>query len=272
MTAFSISLRFGKVNLSTGVRLHYAEQGDPAGHAIILLHGVTDSWFSFSRVLPLIHSTYHTIALSQRGHGDSDRPESGYLLTDFAKDVIALMDEMGINSATIVGHSMGSHVAQRVAVLAPARVARLVLVGSATTIGNDVVTEFQKEVDALEDPVPESLPRDFQLGCVYQPVPEEFMNQVIQESLKLPARVWKAAFTGMLDDAPIKLSEILAPTLILWGEHDAFFSLAEQDLLAAGIENSVLKVYEETGHTPQWERPEQFVRDIEDFINRTEPR
>src|SRR5262245_29905615 len=62
-------VRFADVQLATGVRLHYAEQGDPQGHPIILLHGYTDSWFSYSRVLPLLPTRYRAYALDQRGHG-----------------------------------------------------------------------------------------------------------------------------------------------------------------------------------------------------------
>jgi pimeloyl-ACP methyl ester carboxylesterase len=55
--------------LATGVRLHYAQRGDPTGEAIVFLHGYSDSWFSFSRVLPLLSPEYHAFALTQRGQG-----------------------------------------------------------------------------------------------------------------------------------------------------------------------------------------------------------
>ena len=60
--------------LSTGVRLYYAQRGNRGGEAIIFLHGSSDSWFSFSRVLPFLSPSYHAFALTQRGHGDSDKP------------------------------------------------------------------------------------------------------------------------------------------------------------------------------------------------------
>lgn len=77
------------IQLSTGVRLHYAEQGHADGHPMILLHGYSDASFSFSRVLPLLPATYHVFALDQRGHGNSQRPAQGYAMADFAADVIA---------------------------------------------------------------------------------------------------------------------------------------------------------------------------------------
>src|SRR5215213_869174 len=96
--------RFQDVTLPTGVRLRYAAQGDPAGPGIILLHGFTDSWFSWSEVLPRLSPSLNVFALDQRGHGDSDRPDTGYALDDFAGDVLAFMDAVGLGSATVVGH------------------------------------------------------------------------------------------------------------------------------------------------------------------------
>lgn len=88
-------LTFASARLRTGVRLQYAEQGDRAGDAVILLHGYSDSWFSFSRILPLLPDSYHVFALDQRGHGDSERPDGGYAIHGLATDVLAFMDEIG---------------------------------------------------------------------------------------------------------------------------------------------------------------------------------
>src|SRR3712207_2944078 len=82
----SSQLRFATTRLTTDVTLHYAEQGDQAGEAIIFLHGYSDSWFSFSRVLPLLSPAYHTFALTQRGHGDSDKPQCCYTPKDFRSE------------------------------------------------------------------------------------------------------------------------------------------------------------------------------------------
>ena len=99
------------------------------------------------------------------------------------------------------------------------------------------------------------------------------MERVVEESLKLPARVLRAVMTGMLaPDAQARLSKIKAPTLILWGEQDTLFPRAEQNSLASAIPSAVLQVYPQTGHSLHWERPEQFVKDLENFMSRTEPR
>src|SRR5687768_13080157 len=128
--------RFADIRLATGIRLHYAEQGPATGTPIILLHGYSDSWFSFSLVLPALSRENRVYALDLRGHGNSDRPASGYRMRDMAADVIAFMDAKGIARATIIGHSMGGFVAQHVALAAPRRVSQLVLIGTATTPRN----------------------------------------------------------------------------------------------------------------------------------------
>jgi pimeloyl-ACP methyl ester carboxylesterase len=161
---------------------------------------------------------------------------------------------------------MGSFVAQQVAVTAPERVEKLILTGSATTVRNNAVLDLQKGVNELKDSVPNEFAREFQYSTVHKSPPDEFMNRVIAESLKVPARVWRDTMTGMLSrDAKSQLGKIKAPTLIVWGDKENVFPRAEQDALVSAIPNAVLKVYAETGHCPNWERPEQFVRDFEEF-------
>lgn len=267
-TRTTLSPRLSKIRLASGVRLSYAEQGNRDGVPVILLHGITDSWFSFSPVLPLFDASCRVFALSQRGHGDSARPEGGYAVRDFAADVIAFMDALEIPSAVLVGHSMGSFVAQRVAFEAPQRVRKLVLVGSASTAHNEGVLELLREVEALSDPVPVEFARAFQDSTVYRPLPEDFMQKVTAESLKLPARVWRAAFKGLVEDNDDRrLNSIRVRTLILWGDRDTVFSRSEQEVLISRLPNAALKIYPETGHALHWERPEQFAHDLKQFIN-----
>jgi non-heme chloroperoxidase len=264
--------RTADVQLSTGVRLNYAEGGDVGGRPVVLLHGYTDSWFSYSRVLPLLAPEYRAYAPSQRGHGDSERPVGGYAMADFAADVIAFMDALGLPQATVVGHSMGSLVAMETALAAPERVERLVLIGSATDMRSEDMLGLRREVDALEDPVPEEFAREFQVSTIHHPIPEEFLERAVAESLKLPARVWRDALAGQLaaDYAP-GLAGIRMPALLLRGDRDALFPRASQEALPAGLPQAVSKIYADTGHALHWERPAEFVRDFEEFMARAEP-
>jgi non-heme chloroperoxidase len=258
--------------LSTGVRLHYAERGDQGGEAIIFLHGYTDSWYSFSRVLPLLSPSYHAFALTERGHGDSDKPECCYTLDDFAADVDAFMDAVGVEEATLVGSSGGGFMAQRVAVRYPYRVSRLVLMSTAaegSAFRSD--SESEEAIRTLEEPVPPEFVRAFQQSMIIQPVPEEFFETVISESLKLPARVWRDYLEGVVLAEAAPLGEIKAPTLIMWGEHDPYPPREAQERLAREIPDATLKVYPDSSHAMHWERPEEVVRDLEEFIKDTRP-
>jgi pimeloyl-ACP methyl ester carboxylesterase len=269
-TAALSEVQFSSLILKTGVRLHYAYKGDPSGTPVIMLHGFTDSWFSFSRVLPLLDNKYRVYILDQRGHGDSDRPMGGYALPQFAGDVVAFMDAMNIKQATIVGHCMGSFVAQHVASEAPDRVSKLVLIASATNLRNDTVRELQREIGGLKDtaPVPETFARDFQSSTIYSPLPTEFVQAVVKESVKVPVHVWREVVAELLaPEADVQLKKIKTPTLIVWGEKESLFPRSEQDRLVSELRHATLKVYPETGHALHWERPERFARDLQAFIN-----
>ena len=261
------SVRFADARLSTGVRLHYAEQGDRAGNPVILLHGITDSWFSFSLVLPLLSARHRAWALDQRGHGDSERPSGGYAVQDFAGDVLAFMDAMELERATLVGHSMGSLVALETGLAAPGRISGLVLIGSAAHIRSEDILQLQQQFSMLDDPVPAEIARDFQASTIHHPVPDDFFERAVAESLKVPARVWRDALTGLLAvDYTDRLPDLRMPALLLWGDHDEIFPRAGQRALASGLPNATSRVYPATGHALHWERPADFVRDLEKFV------
>ena len=142
------------VSLSTGVRIEYVEQGKADGEPVIFLHGVTDSWRSFERVLPLLPPNIHAFALSQRGHGDSSRPTSGYRFADMSADLLAFLDAMGLRTAIIVGHSMGASVAQRFVIDHPDRVERFVVMGAFSTFDDPGFADFvASSIAPLTDPI-----------------------------------------------------------------------------------------------------------------------
>jgi non-heme chloroperoxidase len=269
------AVRFDAVRLSTDVTLHYAERGGRTGEAIIFLHAYVDSWFTFSQMLPLLPPEYHVFAPDQRGHGDSQKPQCCYAVDDYAADVDAFMEAVGIEEATLVCSSSAGLIAQRVALDYPHRVSRLVLIGSPTTlVNNEAVREAGKEMFAgLEDPISPEFVREFLESTTHNPVPEGFLSTLVSESLKVPARVWRDYFEGVVlrvDDTS-RLGEIEAPTLVLWGEQDAFLEREEQQRRAAAIPDARLKVYPDTGHVVHWERPEWVVGDLEAFMRDTRP-
>jgi non-heme chloroperoxidase len=266
--ATQLATRVASVRLATGVRLRFQDWGAPTAPPVVFLHGYTDSSFSYSRLLPhLSPERHHAYALDQRGHGDSDRPDQGYAVDDFAADVVAFLDALRIERASLVGHSLGSVIARRVAETHPHRVERLVLIGAVPTPVNAGIQDFLEVVRSLPEPVPADFVHDFQVSTLHVPVPESFLAQVVAESLKVPARVWREVLERLAEaDDSHELAGLRTPTLLLWGDRDAYFPRQEQDHLAAAMPNARLTVYPETGHSPHWERPEQVARDLGTFL------
>ena len=245
--------------------LSAARTGNPDGEAVVLLHGYSDSWRSYLPLMRELPRSLDLIALSLRGHGDSGRPEGPYGTGPMARDVVAAMDRLGIARATVVGHSMGSLVAQRLAQDHPDRVNRLVLIGAfATLAGNPEVDMLWRDaVSGLTDPVDPVFVRSFQQSSLARPVPADFLAGVVEESLKLPARVWRAALDAIRrEDRTALLGRIEAETTIVWGDRDGFSRRAEQERLARSIPRARLIVHQGTGHSPHWEDPARTAADI----------
>jgi non-heme chloroperoxidase len=261
------------VALSTGVRLPYVEQGDPAGVPVLMLHGYTDSWRSFELLLPHLPPRVRAIAVTQRGHGDADRPATGYQPEDFVSDVAAFMDALELPAAVLVGHSGGSYTAQRFAIEHPDRTLGIALVGAFRALhGKPELHELWQAVAELRDPVDPDFVREFQESTATQPVPVEFMEAVIAESRKVPARVWQATLKGLLDaEAPTETGTITAPTLILWGDRDTLCTRRDQEALVAAISGARLVVFQGTGHAVHWEQPERVAAELAAFVE-TGPR
>jgi non-heme chloroperoxidase len=253
------------VELSTGVTLPYVEQGDPAGVPVVLLHGGTDSWRSFEPVLPHLPNSIRAFALTQRGHGDASRPAADYHPRDFAADVAAFLDSQDLESAVIAGHSMGSTVALRFALDYPQRTRGLVPMGTFVRYRtNPVIVEFVEDVvSGLKDPIDRSVAQDFQESTLAGPISPGFLEVAVAESLKVPARVWRDLFAGLLDDEHVaRLDSIEAPTLLIWGDQDAFVPESDQQTLLATIAGSRLEIYRGTGHAVHWEEPARFAADL----------
>lgn len=258
-------MSFAEVASGDGVHIHYAHQGPPDGPAIILLHGLSDSSFSFSRVMPLLPSELRVIAPDLRGHGHSARPATGYRVGDHAGDVLRMMDVLSIPRAVIVGHSMGSFVAQAIAEHAPERISSLVLLGSARVADTPGMRELRGEVHSLTDPVDLGFVRAFQYSTIAAPVPGEFMESVISNSRRMPAHVWKKALQGMMEYKPRTLRPEVR-TLVLGGKLDSVFSIFEQTALAREFTNVELRLFDGIGHTLHWEQPQWFVDELLRFV------
>jgi pimeloyl-ACP methyl ester carboxylesterase len=251
--------------------LQYVEQGSAAGTPpVLLLPGMGDSWRSFEPVLARLRPGRHAIAVSQRGHGGSDHPSSGYAPQDYAADVVAFLDAAGVDQAVLVGHSSSALTGRVVAATHPDRVAGLVLIASPLTlVDNAAAIALADEVLAkLEDPVGDDFVDSFVGETVGVPLPDAFLDVVRAESKLVPARVWRETFAAMLaHDGTQGLRTIRAPCLLVWGDDDEIVGRSDQEALRAAMPNAMLRVYDGLGHSPHWEDPGRFTADLEVFLD-----
>jgi pimeloyl-ACP methyl ester carboxylesterase len=248
--------------LRDGLELPYVEHGDPDGVPVVLLHGWLDSLRCFDRLMAVLPKRIYALAFDQRGHGDAAKPAAGYGLGNFANDVGTFMDAVGLEAAVLAGASSGGYVAQRFAVDDPGRTLGLALLGSPRSLRGPR-PRFADVVATLEDPIDAAFVRELSEGMVACEVPEAVMATLCEETLKVPARVWRDAFEGLLAaEPPLETGRISAPTLIVWGARDALLPRADQEALAAEIPGARLVVYPDVGHLPVIEEPERVAADL----------
>jgi non-heme chloroperoxidase len=254
------------VELPTGVTLKYVEEGPQNAPPLILLHGLTDSSRSWSMSMPHLAESYHVLVLDQRGHGDSESPRCCYAIPDFAGDVVAFMDTLKIPKATIAGHSMGSFIAEYLAVDSPQRVDKLILVGAgASGVGNATLDWVLESVEQFTDPIDPKFITEWTSNP--NPVDQQFLEHVKPETAKVPPHVWRGATLGlMVEDHTHLLARIKAPVLIIWGDLDSILTSKDQETLRKGLPSAEFRVYEGIGHNVQWEQPERVAKDIAEFM------
>jgi pimeloyl-ACP methyl ester carboxylesterase len=122
--------RFATAN---GIRIHYREttggrETAGGGGPLLCLHGITSNARAWDGLAAELAPEYRVIAPDLRGRGDSDKPEDGYGLEGHAADAVGLLDELGIERAVLVGHSLGALIGMQLAAEYPERIAKLVLV------------------------------------------------------------------------------------------------------------------------------------------------
>ena len=257
-----------KIELSTGVDLEFVEQGDPKGIPVIFLHGLSDSWHSFESVLRHLPKTIRAFAISQRGHGDSDRPVTGYSPRDFSNDIAAFIQKKELGAVIIVGHSMGGMNAQQFALDHPRLTKALVIIDSESNFAdNPGFSEFNQSVQAMEGEMSREFMTGFQKETLANSIDSTYFNLLVEEAMKCPLPVFKLALSELTkSDLTKRLRSFNKPTLIFWGSKDSFCDRKGQVVLKETIYNSTFIEYLGTGHALHWEQPESFAKDLVYFI------
>ncbi len=251
--------------LATGVTVAHVSSGPETGTPVVLLHPWGESRQSFDRLVPLLPDGVRAIALDQRGHGDAERPTSGYSLAEAGDDVVAFLDALDLTSAVLVGSSSGGYVAQQVAVTRPDRVTGLVLLGSPRSLQEP--PSFAAEVDRLTDPVDSEWVREALAWFpLHHPVPRWYLDDRVRDGAGIPAHVWRAVLHGLVEATPpTDRGPITAPTLLICGELDDLVG-DDQAAIAAAARDARTVVYEDTGHLVLWEQPDRIAADLGRFL------
>ena len=112
---------------TNGIKVQAHRGGVSGAPSVMLLHGITDSGLCWERFATILAKTYDVIMLDARGHGQSDKPETGYIPHDYAADVAGVIDALALDQPVVIGHSMGAATAATVRGLYPTKVRALVL-------------------------------------------------------------------------------------------------------------------------------------------------
>lgn len=282
----------GSTALPGGITLSHVELGNPAGEPVLFLHGYTDTGRSFHATMRALHKLrpdLRLIAPDQRGHGASSMPDSAscaptpercFHPANFAGDLVAFMDRRGIRRAHLVGASMGSLVAQEVALSHPERVQRLVLIGSAAgTAGHPGVKDFllagltegpwreQIERQGIDFPAGayHRVPTDADTGAVrwmlanfvVEPLADSaLLDVLVQETVRIPIGTWLGVPRALSTyDNTERLADLTASTLVIWGVQDNMFTAEDQRRLRLALDRAVAAcgagyVWKQYGRSP----------------------
>lgn len=268
----------GRILSVDGVGIHYLEAGE--GPALVLIHGLGASTFTFRRILPDLARRFRVVALDLKGFGFSERPDGDYALSTQAELVRQVMDQLDIDRASVLGHSMGGAVAMRLALACPERVERLILASSASDVELGRRTWGAAIIGRM---LPIAAPftlhnrrfREFSLKSGYYD-PGRCTEDVI-EGYMLPGMVrgyLRALGNTMAHwrhDPPLHPEEITQPTLVLWGAEDRWLPPSRGERLHRLIPGSRLALVEGGGHLFLEEQPQAALRLIEEFLLEREP-
>ncbi|WP_422748041.1 alpha/beta fold hydrolase [Mycobacterium sp. WMMD1722] len=273
-----------------GYRRAYRIAGD--GPAILLIHGIGDNSTTWSTVQTMLAQRFTVIAPDLLGHGRSDKPRADYSVAAYANGMRDLLSVLGIDRATVVGHSLGGGVAMQFAYQFPQLVDRLVLVG-AGGVTKDVNVALRiaalpmgSEALALLR-LPMVLPAMQLLGRaagtalgstrvgrdlsemmrILADLPEPTANSAFARTLRAVVD-WRGQVVTMLDRCYLTES---VPVQLVWGSHDSVIPAAHGHLAHAAMPGSRLDIFDGAGHFPFHDDPDRFVELVRNFIDTTAP-
>jgi pimeloyl-ACP methyl ester carboxylesterase len=255
-----------------------------ATQSLVFVHGLAGSWPNWLEQLPAFGADHRVIALDLPGFGHSPMPRQKISISNYARILEHLLDELGIDAAAVVGNSMGGFIGAELAIAFPQRVERLVLVSAAglSTHGHRGSTQALAAIRPLErilmasgawaasksdTVVRRARLRELALGVVVRH-PDRLDPRLAAEQVRGAGTPGFLQGLEAVIDYEIRerLGEIACPTLIVWGDHDRLISVRDADVFAELIPDSRKVVFDDTGHMAMLERPDEFNALLEQFL------
>lgn len=246
-----------------GIDLNVNIEGE--GHPLILIHGIGGDYNQLGNIISQFSRKFRTIAMDCRGHGKSDKPDN-YTLQDHVNDILGIMNYYELHTASLLGVSMGSYIAQGVAITAPEKIDKLILtVPKSNGLSSSVVrlmSEHTKELEGL------NLHESILTLLKYMTYNPEVMKRHIDIfETKLSPEQFTAANKALNNfDFRKDLSKVKAKTLVISGKYDALNPPFEGEECALLIPDSTFIEMQYSGHAPMYEEPETYIRIIKDFL------
>ncbi|RCX13916.1 pimeloyl-ACP methyl ester carboxylesterase [Fontibacillus phaseoli] len=251
-----------------GFTMAYEMQGQ--GETLVLLHGFCGSSAYWERVIPLLAASYRVIAPDLRGHGSSDAPLGAYTIEQMADDVAGLLESLGIERYTLLGHSMGGYVALSLLQRYANRLNGVGLIHSTAYPDSDEAKE--KRLQAVAAIGSEGI-TPFVDGLVpglFAPELRETLttevNRAKEIGYKTPPQGASGSAMAMREriDRRDVLSATVLPVLLVAGENDQLIPI-ERTFTTEG-DNVTKAVIKGAGHMSMYEAPEQLSAVIMDFL------
>lgn len=257
-------MSYAEVN---GQRLYFEDTGGEAP-PVIFSHGFLMDHEMFDRQVKELRDTHRVITWDARGFGRTEFDGQPFSYWDSARDLLGLLDHLGISRAVLGGMSQGGYLSLRAALLAPDRVRALILIDTqAPPETDEKIAEYGMMVEAwLEHGYQQDLAELVSGLIIGDPDEEPRWREKWAEWD--PQRLWPAS-TALLDrdDISERLEEIDAPVLVIHGENDSAIPVDRaHDLVAALPEATGPVVIESAAHAPNLSHPEPVNQAIRGFL------
>lgn len=253
---------------ANGIRIHYAQEG--AGPDLLLIPGLGATTHVWYAQLKGLSSVMRVTAMDPRGHGGSEKPAGPYSIRLFAEDAAALIREVGIGPAVVVGSSMSAAVVVELAASFPELVRAAVLAGGFPALGPAGKERMQARANAVETGGMEAIADAVvatALGAHTHASQPGLVGLLRQGVLANDPRAYGAACHAIIEgDVTRRLAELRQPALILLGSQEQVAPLPAAVALKAGIPHAAMRVIPNAGHLPFLEQPAAFNAALLEFV------